>query len=121
MPGRVDDSGGGFTPETSCADTSDVELLLDAVLALSFFGIPGFVCGWLAGRLEGYAPALLAVLLAGTGVAIVVLGRSVWSSDPFGAWAILILLALAVLNGCTAIGGVALARHSRLRDAHLAD
>jgi len=98
-----------------------VELLLDVVLAFSFFGIPGFVCGWLAGHREGLAPTLLAALLAVMGVAIVVLGRSVWSSDPFGAWAILILLALVALNGCAAIGGAALARHSRQRDAHLTD
>jgi hypothetical protein len=98
-----------------------VELLLDVVLAVSFFGIPGFVFGWLTGRRGGHAPAVLAALLAGTGIAIVLLGRSMWSSDPFGAWAILILLALVVMNGCTAIGGVALARHSQRRDAHLAD
>jgi hypothetical protein len=53
------------------------------------------------------------------GVAIITLGQSTWNSDPFGPWAILMLLAVVGVNACTAFGGVTLARHAQHRDDHL--
>jgi len=61
----------------------------------------------------------LAVILLLVALAIVVLGRSTWHSDPFGAWPIIVLLAVVGINACAAVGGVALARHAGQRDVHL--
>jgi hypothetical protein len=107
-----------FTDQAIRADTSGMRFVLDLLLAISFFGIPGAVLGFLAARREGRAPAAVTTLLVGAAMAVVAVGRSSAAGDPFGTPAILILLALVTLNACTAIGGVALARHARHRDAH---
>ena len=89
------------------------------VLAPSTFGVPGALAGWFAGRHGGRAIALLAGMFVPVTAAVLILGRSTWNGDPFGAWAILILLGIVALNACTAFGGAALARHVQNRDSHL--
>ena len=93
--------------------------LLLLVLAPSAFGIPGALAGWSAGRRGGRTPVLLAVGMVVLAAIVLILGRSMWNSDAFGAWAVLILLAIVAINACTAVGGVALARHAQSRDSHL--
>jgi hypothetical protein len=83
------------------------------ILAISFIGIPGMLMGLLAGRREGYAPAVAAVLLTVAGLAIIGIG---WESDRLS---IVVLLPILVINVCTAIAGLALFRHVRSRDVHL--
>jgi hypothetical protein len=63
----------------------------------------------------GHAPAFVAGVLALIGMAIVVVGRRAVGGDPFGVWGISMLLGVLGINGVTAIGGVALARHSQNR------
>lgn len=96
-----------------------MEALLLLLLAPSFFGIPGALGGWLAGRRSWRALRILAVVFVLLALAVVIVGFSA-SNDPFDAVAIVGLLVIVLLNGCTAIGGAALARHARNRDAHLA-
>jgi hypothetical protein len=96
-----------------------VEALLLLILAPSFFGIPGALAGWLAGRRSWRALSILAGIFLLTLLAVVIVGFS--SSDSaFDAVAVVALVAILLLNGCTAIGGAALARHAQNRDAHLA-
>jgi MFS family permease len=77
------------------------------------------IVGWVAGRHGRRSIATTGFAFGLLGVLIVSLGWSTAHEDPFGAWAILGLLAILGINACTAIAGVALARHVASRDAHL--
>ena len=96
-----------------------VEALLLLILAPSFFGIPGALAGWLAGRRSWRTLWILAGIFILTLLAVVIVGFSS-SDDAFDAVAIGVLVVIVWLNACTAIGGAALARHAQNRDAHLA-